>query len=86
MFSAAQLFGYFLFMIVFMVIAIITAKRKISWVLYAIGVIWQYFSWSGLQREAADTGTDTIPYWITYGVLLVLAAVLIILKKKKAKE
>lgn len=43
MFSAAHLFGYFLFMIVFMVIAIITAKRKISWVLYAIGVIWQYF-------------------------------------------
>ena len=29
MFSAAHLFGYFLFMIVFMVIAIITAKRKI---------------------------------------------------------
>lgn len=85
MFSAAHLFGYFLFMIVFMVIAIITAKRKISWVFYAAGAIWQYFSLSGLQREAVYTGTDTTLYWITYGVLLILAAVLIILKKKKAK-
>lgn len=85
-FSAVYLFGFFLFMFIFLIVAVITAKHKISWVFYAVGVVWQFYSLSGLQRESVYTGTNTIPYWITYGFLIVLAAALIILRKRKTKE
>lgn len=76
--------GYFLIMIIFMIIAIVTAKGKGAWVWYAIGAILQLLSLSGNQKAAAMNGTDTTMHWIAYFALLIITAILVVKRYHKA--
>ncbi|MBQ7125231.1 MAG: hypothetical protein IJO00_02595 [Clostridia bacterium] len=75
--------GYFLIMIIFMVIAIVTAKGKGAWIWYAIGAILQLLSLSGNQKVAAVNGTDTTMHWIVYFALLIITAVIVVKRYNK---
>ena len=77
-------FGYFLIMIIFMVIAIVTAKGKGAWIWYAIGAILQLLSLSGNQKVATMNGTDTTMHWVVYFALLIITAILIVKRYNKA--
>ena len=77
--------GYFLIMIIFMIIAIVTAKFKGAWIWYAIGAILQLLSLSGNQKVAAMNGTDTTMHWIVYFALLIITAILIVKRYNKAR-
>lgn len=70
--------GYFLIMIIFMIIAIVTAKGKGAWIWYAIGAVLQLLSLFGNQKAAAANGTDATMHWIIYFVLLAVTAILIV--------
>lgn len=76
--------GYFLIMLIFMIIAIVTAKGKSAWVWYAIGAILQLLSLSGNQKVATMNGTDTTIHWIVYFALLIVTAILIVKRYNKA--
>ena len=74
--------GYFLVMIAFMVIAILIAKHKASWLVYVAGAGIQLLSLIGNQMTANMLGISIAPRWIIYIVLLIVAA-LIIDKRQK---
>ena len=76
--------GYFLIMIVFMIIAIITAKGRGAWIWYAIGAILQLLSLSGNQKAAVMNGADATIHWIVYFALLIITAILIVKRYNKA--
>lgn len=76
--------GYFSIMIIFMIIAIVTAKGKGAWIWYAIGAILQLLSLSGNQKVAAMNGTDTTVHWVVYFALLIITAILIVRRYNKA--
>ena len=76
--------GYFSIMIIFMIIAILTAKGKRAWIWYAIGAILQLLSLLGHQKAAAMNGTDTTMHWIVYFALLIITAILIVKRYNKA--
>ncbi len=75
--------GYFLIMIIFMIIAIVTAKGKGAWIWYAIGAILQLLSLAGNQKVAAMNGTDITMHWIIYFALLIITAILIVKRYNK---
>ena len=75
--------GYFLIMIIFMIIAIVTAKSKGAWIWYAIGVVLQLLSLSGNQKTAVMNGTDTTMHWVIYFALLIITAILIVKRYNK---
>lgn len=79
-------FGYFLVMIIFMVIAIIAGKSKAAWIWYGIGGALQLMSLSGRQKAASFYGTDITLYWVVYFALLILTAVLIVKRYNKANR
>ena len=76
--------GYFLVMIIFMIIAIIRAPKGKPWIWYSIGVglqllailgtTKQYNSW-GMGR--ALTGT-----WVTFIAIAVISFIIILVRKK----
>lgn len=76
--------GYFLIMIIFMIVAIVTAKGKGAWIWYAIGAILQLLSLSGNQKVAAVNGTDTTMHWVVYFALLIITAVIVVKRYNKA--
>lgn len=76
--------GYFLIMIIFMIIAIVTAKGKGAWIWYVIGAILQLFSLLGNQKMAAINGTDTTMHWVVYFALLIITAIIIVKRYNKA--
>ena len=69
--------GYFLIMIIFMVIAIITAKGKTAWIWYGIGAAFQFLGQAGNHKVASLYAKDTTLDWIIYVVILVVSAILI---------
>ena len=72
----ARCIGYFLIMIIFMIIAIVTAKGKGAWIWYAVGAIFQVVPMLGNQKAAM--------YWIVYFALLIITAILIVKRYNKA--
>ena len=76
--------GYFLFMTIFMVVAIFTAKSKTAWIWYAIGAGVQLLGLLGNQTTANENGTDITGYWIVYIGLLLISAKIIDSRYKKA--
>lgn len=88
-YEVAVILGYFLPMLLFVVLAIISAKSWAGWLLLAIGSIVQLFSLTGLQKAADYRGTDMSLYWLIYIGLLIVAATIIskrFLKTKAIKE
>lgn len=79
--------SYFSILIIFSVIAIIFAKRKIAWFLYAFGGILTLLSILGLQKSVKQnyllyqTENKLFIYWIIYFILMVLFAVIIVKRK-----
>lgn len=70
LYDLASYFGYFFVMIIFMVIAFITAKHKFSWVFYAIGAGLQLMSLIGNQKTASFYGISMTTHWLIYFFLL----------------
>ena len=77
--------GYFLFMIIFMVIAIVRAKDGKPWIWYTIGVALQLMSILGLQQRYSAFGAQNAltGTWITFFVIALICAVVIIIRKEK---
>lgn len=76
-------FGYFMIMIIFMVIAILMARTtKHCWGIYAIGAGLQLLSMIGNQKTANFYGTSMAAYWAMYFVLLIIFAVVIAFRRK----
>ena len=84
LFEITTYIGYFLFMIIFMSIAIATAKSKAAWIWYVIGAGIQLLALLGNQKTANVNGTETSGDWIFYVVLLFITAVIIDRRYKKA--
>lgn len=76
--------GFFLIMIVFMIVAIINAKKKTAWIWYALGSTLQLLSLLGNQKSANYYGDNTTVEWIIYFGLLIVSAILIVNKYNKA--
>ena len=86
MYKTAYIIGGFIPMITFMIVAILTAKRKISWVFYAAGGIFQFLSLSGelvdIRRHSYIPNIDmykaaNLRDWIISAVLMIVFAILI---------
>ena len=75
--------GYFFIMIAFMVCAIITAKYKFSWAIYAAGAAIQLVALIGNQTNASLYGNSMVLYWIIYFALLIVSAVTIVDQQQK---
>ena len=84
LYDLMKVIGYFLIMIIFMVIAIITAKGKTVWIWYVIGAILQLLSLLGNQKNSVMRDTDITIYWIIYVALLVITAILINKRRDKS--
>lgn len=84
--------GYFWILIVFLILAIILAKKLYSWIFYLLGAGITFLSLYGNQKSyiayyGEYLSKDYIrPYWITYIVLLALGAFLMISRYWKAKK
>ena len=76
--------GYFSLMIIFMTVAILTAKSRTAWIWYAIGAGIQLFALLGNQKVANINGTDTTLYWVIYLGLLLTTARIIDVRYKKS--
>ncbi len=77
-------FAYFFIMILFMLTAVIGAKSKLAWILYAIGAVLQWLSLNGNQKVANMNGTDMTIDWLVYFGLLLVTAILMIIRYKKS--
>ena len=64
--------GYFLFMLLFMLVALIRAKKGNPWIWYFIGATIQLVSLIGLSRNPFYS---TGKLWIIYIVILIMVAV-----------
>jgi len=71
--------GYFFLMIIFMIVALVIAKRKLAWVSYAMAAIIQLMALLGNQKS----GMDVTMYWFIYVIILIITAVIIILRQRK---
>lgn len=87
LFKLFECIGYFLILILFMVGAILLAKKKIGWVLYAVGAVLQLLSQIGNQKRANLLGVDDMNMplmWVIYVALLVITAIIVAKRYKKA--
>lgn len=71
--------GYFFLTIIFMIVALVIAKRKLAWVSYAMAAIIQLMALLGNQKS----GMDVTMYWFIYVIILIITAVIIILRQRK---
>lgn len=88
LYNFVSLIGYFLVMIIFVVIAILCAKSAVSWVLVVIGAGVQFLSLIGTQRNLNywGAGDAMTGYWVVYFLLLIVGVALISARRKAAKE
>lgn len=74
LYTLGNFIGYFLIMIIFLSIGIISGKSKGAWIWYSIGAVLQLLSLIGNQATANMYGKDTSLYWVIYILLLIIAA------------
>lgn len=75
--------GYFALMLLFMFIAIVVAKTKASWIIFAVGAAIQLFSMAGNEKN----GSGTPLYWILYFLILIVSFLIIVnIKNKQIDE
>ena len=77
--------GFFLFQIVFSLIAIAVAKNGKPWLWYGIGAGVQLFALIAQQRYASywGMGSAMTTHWIIYFLLLIVAALIIFSRKNQ---
>lgn len=81
--------GYFLIMLVFVVLGIIFAKRALGWILYVVGAVLQLISLLGMYRKYTyfygTTGAQAMTtYWIVYALILVAGGIIIAIRRSRA--
>ena len=84
-----NVFGFFLIMIIFEVLALIFAKKKVlAWLLYGIGAGITLLSLIGQSNSVmiGMVGGFIISLWVWYVVLLVAGAVGIITRRKSIEK
>ena len=74
--------GYFAIMIACMVVAVVTAKHKYSWAIYAAGCGFQLFVLIRDQMSYYQNKSMTL-CWIIYFVMLIIFAVAIVERHEK---
>ena len=79
-YTISGFFGYFLVMIIFMIVAILLAKSKAAWIPYSIGGVLQLLSITGNYRKLYLFGlSSTMLYsFIIYVIIMVLTAFIIV--------
>ncbi len=82
MLNLAYYIGLNLYMIIFMVIAIATAKRTSSWIWYSIGAIIQLIALYGGHLNNNNSALD----WIIYFILLLVTASIVVTRSHKKEE
>jgi len=76
-------FGFSLILIIIMLIAVIAAKTKAGWVLFFIGAAYQLLPLIGSSKSSGVfNNTLSEKYWIAYFVILAIAALLIVLRRR----
>ncbi len=78
-YQISGLFGYFLIMIIAILIGTFVSNKKISWVIFAVGAILTLISLIGKQRSLSALGLSGAMtlYWIVYVILLIGGAALV---------
>ena len=76
--------GFFLIMLVFMIVAIVRAKNGKPWIWYSIGVGLQLLSLIGLSKQYSMLGASgaLTGTWIAFFAIAIIALIVIILRKK----
>lgn len=75
-----------MFMIMFMIVAIINAKKKSAWIWFGIGTGLQLLSLSGNQKIANANGRDTAVDWMVFLGILILSVSMILIRYYKANR
>ena len=75
--------GYFLVMIIFMIIAIVRAKNGNPWIWYIIGVGLQLLSLLGLQRRYSQFGAGSAlgGTWLAFFVIGLISLIIIAMRR-----
>ena len=84
LYEAAGLAGYFFPMLLFVVLAIFSAKSWVGWVMFANGVFWQLLELIGTQKTAEPLFIDMKLCWVIYFALLIASAIIIEKRYRKA--
>lgn len=84
LYAITNYIGYFLILLVFLIVAIILAKKTAAWIVYGIGAFVQLLSLYGNYQSYSSMGFEEAmtPYWIVYIVLLVVAAITIVMRRQ----
>ena len=79
LYTIASYIGYFWILLIFLIVAIIFAKKTFSWILYGIGAFIQLIALYGTYKSYSFLGAGgaTAPYWVIYILFLIVAAVII---------
>lgn len=86
MYSLGNIFGYFIIMIVCVILSIILAKKTVGYVILGIGSVIQLLSILGVQKQASFWGTDITAYWVVYFLLLIVGIAVITQRRKKQDD
>lgn len=78
-----SLVGFFWFMIIFLVLAVVFAKSFARWILYGIGSGFTFLSLLGRQRSVSFFGGNIDNLWAIYIILLAVGAFLIVYRRNK---
>lgn len=77
--------GYFLVMLIFMIIAIVRARVGRPWIWYAIGVGLQLISMIGhtMNYNRFGMGSAMTGTWIVFFVIAIVSLIIILARKNK---
>ncbi|MCQ2406862.1 MAG: hypothetical protein MJ067_06595 [Oscillospiraceae bacterium] len=78
--------GYFLPMILGVILSIVFAKSKGGWIWLAIASALQFVSILGTAKRLALFGLSATSYWTTFTILLLIGVVGFAIRKENGKE
>ena len=82
--------SYFSILIIFLILAIVFAKKAYAWALYSVGVVLTFLSLLGNQKAYSNEGyyVEPImrPYWCIYFTLSIIAAIIILIRYLSTKD
>ncbi len=84
-YQISGLFGFFLIMIITIIVGTFVSNKKISWPIFAAGAIITLISLIGNQRAASAMGLPGAMTlrWVVYFILLIGGAALVGLVRRK---
>lgn len=77
--------GYFIFLIIAVILGIVFAKSPAGWIIYGIVSALYLFAMISYQNNANIIGMKTTGGWTIYILLLVIGAIGIIIRRANSK-